>query len=67
MVESTVGLLSGDRDVYLWADALDGLVRLGSGTEVGKDVIIEWQDPNPHDAIYVGLMTGWGSQGVVTS
>ena len=51
--------------MQLWADALDGLVRLGRGDIVGENLIIEWQDPNPHVATRVGLMTGWGATGIV--
>ena len=23
----------------------------------------QWQDPDPHTAVYVGVMTGWGGEG----
>ena len=67
VIESTVGLLSGDEDVDFWADAKNGRVRLGTGHDVGENLIMEWQDPEHHEAAFVGLMTGWGSTGVVTS
>ena len=64
MVEAnTQGLLRAGSYTQLWADAKDGLVRLGRGNVVGKDVILEWQDPQPLDVESVGLMTGWGSRG----
>ena len=59
----TGGLLRGGKYTQLWADAKDGLVRLGRGKVVGKDVIMEWQDPQPLDVQSMGLMTGWGACG----
>ena len=64
-VTSTPNLLSGDEDVLFWADALNGLVRLGTGNVVGQNTLLEWQDPDHHVATHVGIMTGWGSTGVV--
>ena len=47
MVEAnTKGLLRVPGSyTQLWADAKDGLVRLGRGKVVGKEVILKWQDP----------------------
>ena len=59
----TQGLLRAGTYTQLWADAKDGLVRLGRGNVVGKDVILEWQDPHPLDVESMGLMTGWGARG----
>ena len=66
VVVSTNGLLSGDEDVDFWADAKNGHIRLGLGHLVGENLIMDWQDPSPHSATYVGLMTGWGSTGLWT-
>ena len=60
---STEGLLHAGLYTQLWADAKDGLVRLGRGKVVGNNVILEWQDPQPLDVESVGLMTGWGTCG----
>ena len=57
------GLLRAGSYTQLWADAKDGLVRLGRGNIVGKDVILKWQDLQPLDVTSVGLMTGWGAHG----
>ena len=59
----TQGLLNAGSYTQLWADANEGLVRLGRGKVVGKDVILEWQDQEPLDVESVGLMTGWGACG----
>ena len=63
VTKSTRGLLSRNKMVDFWADAVDGLVRLGKGKLVGQNVLMQWQDPNPHVASYVGVMTGWGASG----
>ena len=63
MTVSTVGELSADAMVEFWADAVNGLVRLGRGHQIGSEIIMQWQDPEHHIATRVGLMTGWGSTG----
>ena len=60
---NTRGLLCAGMYTKLWADAKDGLVRLGRGNVVGKRVILKWQDPQPLDVESMGLMTGWGACG----
>ena len=65
VVTSTPGLLSNEEYVDFWADAVDGLVRVGMGHEIGSEILMQWQDPEHHEAMYVGLMTGWGSTGMV--
>ena len=39
----------GDKMVDFWADAVAGLVRLGRGSTLGEQIIMEWQDPTPHE------------------
>jgi hypothetical protein len=63
VVVPTNGLLNGNRAVQFWADALNGLIRLGTGSAVGENILMQWQDPNPHTVSYVGVMTGWGATG----
>ena len=63
VTKPTPGLLSAGRYTRFWADAKDGLVRLGKGNVGGQDVILEWQDPHPLDVESMGLMTGWGARG----
>jgi len=43
-----------------WADARNGLVRLGHGAVVGEDVIVQWQDPAPVEVERVGVRTQGG-------
>ena len=57
-------LLNPNEDRPFWADAKNGLVRLGKGKVIGSNIIIKWQDNQPLDPSYVGFMTGWGSTGV---
>eukprot|EP01051_Picozoa_sp_SAG22_P003441 SAG22_NODE_167_length_16764_cov_34.845245_5_plen_742_part_00 len=59
----TPDLLSATEARPFWADAVNGLVRVGTGTTVGSDLIMSWQDPDHHVASYVGFMTGWGATG----
>ena len=57
-------LLNPNEDRPFWADAKNGLIRLGKGKVIGSNIIIKWQDNQPLDPSYVGFMTGWGSTGV---
>eukprot|EP01052_Picozoa_sp_SAG31_P028546 SAG31_NODE_2765_length_5123_cov_4.714541_2_plen_970_part_00 len=59
----SVGLLSGDEHRAFWASAVDGLVQVGQGHLIGQRVLMQWQDPQHHVAMFVGLMTGFGSSG----
>lgn len=58
---TTPGLLDSRVDTKLWADVNRGLVRLGKGHDIGSNVLMEWQDPNPLNAMFVGIASGWGS------
>ena len=62
-VADTTGFLSPSEDRPFWASALNGLVRLGTGSVVGHNVILEWQDPDPINPQYAAVSTGWGSTG----
>eukprot|EP01051_Picozoa_sp_SAG22_P003442 SAG22_NODE_167_length_16764_cov_34.845245_6_plen_1062_part_00 len=59
----TPDLLSAEEMRPFWADAVNGLVRLGTGSAVGANLLMSWQDPDHHVASYIGVMTGWGSAG----
>lgn len=61
---STRNILNRDQFVDFWADAKNGHVRFGRGHVVGEEIVMQWQDPNPHTATKIGLMTGWGATGV---
>jgi hypothetical protein len=63
VVKSTVGLLNGNQFRPFWSDVNNGLVRVGKGKTVGRNVLMQWKDPNPHKVMYVGLKTGWGATG----
>ena len=60
---STAGILDPNEDQPFWADALNGLVRLGKGNIIGQNVVMQWQDPNPIIPNSIGFMTGWGTSG----
>ena len=56
-------MLNSREDRPFWADAKNGLVRLGKGLTIGSDIVMEWQDSNPVDPKYVVFSTAWGSTG----
>ena len=60
---SISGILDGNEYRPFWAQALNGMVRFGTGHIIGQNVIVQWQDPSPIIPNYVGFMTGWGSSG----
>ena len=60
---STSGILDGNVFQPFWAQALNGLVRFGTGQIIGQHVVLQWQDPNPIIPDSIGFMTGWGSSG----
>merc|ERR1712117_993838 len=53
----------GSEEKQFWTSASNGLVQFGHGSVIGEQTILSWQDPNPHEAVFVGVMTGWGSTG----
>ena len=60
----TPGIVSDTEARQFWADAVNGLIRFGSSATIGSEIIMQWQDPDPHHtAAYVGVKTGWGSTG----
>ena len=63
-LKATPNILKSNEDRPFWADAKDGLVRLGKGKVIGSDIVIKWQDNQPLDLSYVGFMTGFGSTGI---
>ena len=63
-LKATLNILKSNEDRSFWADAKDGLVRLGKGKVIGYDIVMKWQDNQPLDPSYVGFMTGWGSTGI---
>merc|ERR1719394_97617 len=64
VAQATSQIVSGSEDRDFWASAENGLVQLGLGHKIGEQVVLAWQDPNSHEAMYVGVMTGWGADGV---
>jgi hypothetical protein len=63
-LKATLNILKSNEDRPFWADAKDGLVRLGKGKVIGSDIVMKWQDNQPLDPSYVGFMTGFGSTGI---
>ncbi|CAC5400545.1 unnamed protein product [Mytilus coruscus] len=43
---------------------LDGKITLNKETSVGTEIVMEWTDPNPIPINGVGIMTGWGANGL---
>ena len=33
---------------------------------MGDNELMRWQDPDHHEASYIGVMTGWGASGVAS-
>ena len=63
VTESTEGILNHNENRPFWADALNGLVRLGKGDILGQNIVMQWQDPKPIIPNSIGFMTGWGASG----
>ena len=63
-LKDTQNILKSNEDRPFWADAKDGLVRLGHGKVIGSNIVMKWQDNQPLDPSYVGFMTGFGSTGI---
>ena len=60
--ETTPNVLSAYEARSFWIDAVQGLVRVGRGSSVGQDVIMQWQDPDLHQAVRVGFLSGSAGQ-----
>ena len=60
----TQSILSPNEDRPFWADAKNGLVRLGKGKVIGSNIVMQWKDHKPFNPSYVGFMTGFGSTGI---
>lgn len=61
---ATPDILSDNENRSFWATSNLGLVVVGTGTVVGQNEIMHWQDPNYLlEPTYVGIMTGFGSTG----
>ena len=63
-LKATHHILKSNEDRPFWADAKNGLVRLGKGKVIGSDIVMKWQDNKPFNPSYVGFMTGFGSTGI---
>ena len=61
---ATPNILNSNEDRPFWADAKNGLIRLGSGNIIGNEIILQCQDNQLLDPSYVGFRTSWGSSGV---
>jgi len=61
VTKATRGMLNRGRNTQFWADAKNGLLRVGTGKTIGQNTLMQWKDPNPLNVNTVGVMTGWGS------
>lgn len=46
-----------------WITWLDGQVKVGRGSFVGKNVLVSWNDPNFHEVRGIAVSTGFGNKG----
>lgn len=63
-VIDTTGFLSAAEPREFWASAWQGEIKVGTGADVGSNVIMSWTDPDPIDPRYVAVSTGFGSEGL---
>ena len=63
VIASTPNIVSPHEHRKFWADAKNGVVRVGAGSTIGSNLIMEWNDTKPHIVTYVGFRTGPGSSG----
>ena len=63
VTKATANILNATEDRTFWADANNGVVRLGEGPIIGKKIVMSWTDEKPLNTIYVGFSTGWGATG----
>jgi hypothetical protein len=65
VVAATPDIVSAEEPREFWADVRQGVVRVGTTHEVGDEssIVMQWKDPNPFEATYVGFMSGWGAEG----
>lgn len=55
-------LLDCDNMVTLWISWANGILKTGTGSILGRNQIMEWNDPNsPLDVAGIGIMSAWGS------
>lgn len=54
-----------DCNKYLpfWISWANNIIRVGTGSIVGKSQFMMWNDTAPHDVNYVAVATAWGSPG----
>lgn len=60
---STKNILNEKEEREFWATAVDGKVVVGRGLVIGKDIIMQYTDPEPLEVKMVGVNTGYGSNG----
>ena len=63
VTKSTFGILKRHEDQPFWAEAINGLVRLGKGHIIGQNVVMQWRDVEYIIPNSIGFMTGWGASG----
>ena len=63
VTKATANILSATEDRTFWADAKNGVVRLGEGPIIGKKIVMSWTDEKPLNTTFVGFLAGWGATG----
>ena len=46
-----------------WVSFQNGWVKVGTGTEVGENQFMSWEDPTPAKIKFISVSTGFGSSG----
>ena len=65
LIMSTPDILScTEKNTFEIRWTLDGTIHLVKEYAVGSETVIEWTDPIPLLIQGVGIMTGWGSDGI---
>ena len=59
-------VISREEGRSFWISWDTGKIKVGSGLEVDKDMMLEWTDKHPFTVETIGVMTGWGSNGTWT-
>ena len=59
-------VISREEARSFWISWDTGKIKVGSGLEVDKDMMLEWTDKHPFTVETIGVMTGWGSNGTWT-
>ena len=62
-LKATLNILKSNEDRSFWADAKNGLVRVGKGKVIGYNIVMKWQDllySSQSQALSLGLPATFG-------